>query len=102
MTGTEECLARSWISEWGPTLATMEETIEDMTTEVSCRDSLTPSWISSLPRNIGCPPIAATAPSVEIRVLVLRLLNESATDLPANVPRTELGIEPDLITCLCK
>lgn len=39
----------------------------------------TPSWISSFPKNIGCPPKCTTAPSVLILVLVLLLLNIIAT-----------------------
>lgn len=35
MTGTEEAAASEAISEWGPTRATMQETIEEITVEVS-------------------------------------------------------------------
>ncbi|KAG5297516.1 hypothetical protein I7I48_06647 [Histoplasma ohiense] len=35
MTGTVECLESSAISECGPTRATMQDTIEDITTDVS-------------------------------------------------------------------
>jgi hypothetical protein len=81
MTGTEECLARFAMSEWGPTRATMALTMLEITTEVSYSDSFTPSCISSFPRNIGCPPIATTALSVETRVRVERFENSIATDL---------------------
>lgn len=37
--------------------------------------------------------MAATAPSVEILVLVLRLLNIMATDWPVSVPMIDKGIE---------
>lgn len=45
--------------------------------------------------------MAATAPSVEILVLVLRLLNVMATDLPVSAPRIDTGTEPDFMDCLC-
>ena len=54
------------------------------------RDS-TPSWMSSLPRNMGQPPKAAMAPSVDTRVRVLRLLNVMATVLPASAARRACG-----------
>lgn len=44
--------------------------------------------------------MAATAPSVETLVLVLRLLNMMATDWPVSAPRTDTGIEPDFMDCL--
>lgn len=56
--------------------------------------------MSSLPRNIGCPPIVATAASVETRVRVERLLNIIATVLPVRLLSTFLGIEPDLMEAL--
>lgn len=40
--------------------------------------------MSSLPRNIGCPPKYAAAPSEEILVLVDLLLKSSATNSPCN------------------
>lgn len=58
--------------------------------------------MSSLPRNIGWPPIVTTAPSVETLVRVLRLLKVMATVLPDSAPSRFLGMEPDLITCLCE
>src|SRR6266536_5459598 len=100
MTGTEECLARSATSECGPTLATMQDVMEDITSEVSYNDSLTPSWMSSFPKNIGCPPIAETAASVDTRVRVLRLLNIIVTVLPVRAPSKFLGTEPDLMEVL--
>lgn len=100
MTGTEECFARSATSECGPTLATMQDVMEDITSEVSYKDSLTPSWMSSFPKNIGCPPIVETAASVETRVRVLRLLNIIATVLPLREPNKLLGTEPDLMEVL--
>lgn len=51
----------------------------------------TPSWMSSLPRNIGCPLINCTAASVDTRVLVLRLLNIMATVLPVRAPCSGFG-----------
>lgn len=60
----------------------------------------TPNWISSLPKNIGWPPRAVTAPSVDTLVRVLRLLKVMATVLPDRVPSNLL--EPDLMDCLCK
>lgn len=60
----------------------------------------TPSCMSSFPKNIGCPPIAATAASVDTLVLVLRLLNIMATHLPARLPSKLLGISPVFIACL--
>jgi hypothetical protein len=74
--------------------------MEDMTTEVSYKDSLTPSWMSSLPRNMGWPPIVTTAASVETRVRVLRLLNIIATVFPLREPRRFLGTDPDLMAVL--
>jgi cobalamin synthase len=47
--------------------------------------------MSSLPRNIGEPPNAAMAPSVDILVRVLRLLKVMATVLPANAARMLWG-----------
>lgn len=41
-----------------------------------------------------------TAPSVDIRVRVLRLLNIMATVLPVRAPRRFFGIEPDLMARL--
>ena len=58
--------------------------------------------MSSFPRNIGCPPIVTTAPSVDILVLVLRLLNAIATTFPANEPKRDFGIDPDFIVRLCE
>ena len=58
--------------------------------------------MSSFPRNIGWPPIVATAASVETRVLVLLLLNIMATVLPVRLPKRFFGIEPDLTVCLCE
>ena len=59
--------------------------------------------MSSLPRNIGVPPIAAIAPSVDTLVRVLRLLKVMATVFPASAPRSECGISPvaPLIAALC-
>lgn len=82
MTGTEESFASPTTSACFATRATMHDTMDEMTTEVSYSDSLTPNWMSSLPRNIAWPPIAATALSVDTRVRVLRLLNIIATVLP--------------------
>ncbi len=56
--------------------------------------------MSSFPRKRGCPPINATAASVETRVLVLRLLNNMATVWPAKPPWRELGVLPDLTAFL--
>lgn len=56
--------------------------------------------MSSLPRNIGCPPIVTTAPSVDIRVLVLRLLKVIATVLPVRAPSRFFGMDPDLMAFL--
>jgi hypothetical protein len=95
----------------------MQEVMDEMTTEVSYRDSLTwesqllfseelnettltPNCMSSLPRNIGCPPIIETAASVETLVLVLLLLNIIATVLPLRLPRRFVGTDPDFIICL--
>lgn len=64
-------------------------------------ERLTPSWMSSLPRNIGCPPMVTTAPSVDILVLVLRLLKVMATVLPLSAPARPGGVEPDLMAFLC-
>lgn len=61
----------------------------------------TPNCMSSLPKNIGCPPIVATAASVDTLVLVLRLLKLMATVWPARAPSRFLGIKPDLMACLC-
>ena len=41
MTGTEECFAKSTTSERGPARATIQDAIEEITIEVSRRDSLT-------------------------------------------------------------
>ena len=41
-----------------------------------------------------------TAASVETLVLVLRLLKVIAMVFPVNVPRIEVGMEPDLTACL--
>lgn len=41
-----------------------------------------------------------TAPSVETRVRVLRLLKVMATVLPDNELDSDIGMEPDLIACL--
>lgn len=41
-----------------------------------------------------------TAPSVETRVLVLRLLKVIATVFPVRAPSKVLGTEPDLRACL--
>lgn len=59
--------------------------------------------MSSLPKNIGMPPNAATAPSVDTLVRVLRLLKVMATVLPANAVRKLCGISPvpDLTSSLC-
>ena len=46
--------------------------------------------------------MVAIAPSVETLVLVLLLLNGIAILFPAKEPNNDLGIEPDLIACLCK
>lgn len=43
-----------------------------------------------------------TAPSILTLVRVLRLLNIMAIVLPLKTPRIDLGIEPDLIACLCE
>jgi hypothetical protein len=62
----------------------------------------TPSWMSSLPRNMGEPPNAAMAPSVDTRVRVLRLLKVMATVRPARELRRPCGISPvDLMPVLC-
>jgi hypothetical protein len=58
--------------------------------------------MSPAPKNMGCPPKVTTAASVETRVLVLRFENIIATVLPVRVPCRELGIEPDLMACLCE
>ena len=90
-------VSRSNEMEWSSTLATIIDTIDDNTFDVSYSDSLTysqvgcprgctPSCISSLPRNMGCPPNNATALSVLTRVRVLRLLNMMATVCPARGP----------------
>jgi hypothetical protein len=102
MTGTLECFAKSATSECGPTRATMQEVMLEITTEVSYRVSLTPSWISSFPKNMAWPPIVATAASVETRVRVDRLLNIIATVLPLKLPNRFRGIEPDFMAVLCK
>lgn len=59
--------------------------------------------MSSLPKNIGVPPIDAIAPSVDTRVRVLLLLKVMATVFPANDCRIEWGISPvpDLMAVLC-
>jgi hypothetical protein len=56
--------------------------------------------MSSLPRNMACPPIVATAASVETRVRVERLLNIMATVLPVKLLRMFLGMDPDLMEVL--
>lgn len=52
---------------------------------------------------MGLPPNAATAPSVDTLVRVLRLLKVMATVFPANAPRKLSGISPvpDLMAVLC-
>jgi hypothetical protein len=55
--------------------------------------------MSSLPKNIECPPIVTTAASVDTRVRVDLLENIKATVLPANVPCREAGMYPALIAC---
>ena len=100
MMGTVLCFPSPATSECGPTRANQADTMEEMTMEVSWRDSLTPSWMSSFPRNMGWPPNAATALSVLTRVRVLRLLNVMAMVFPVRDPRRDLGIEPDLKDCL--
>jgi cobalamin synthase len=58
--------------------------------------------MSSLPRNMGEPPKAAMAPSVDTLVRVLRLLKVIATVLPASAPRIECGTSPVcLMAVLC-
>lgn len=97
MTGTLDASANPVTLEWSSTRATIIDTMDDNTFAVSYNDSLTynktssardctPSWISSLPRNMGCPPKRATALSVLTRVRVLRLLNMMATVWPASGP----------------
>ena len=95
MTGTVECWASSTMSLWGPTLATMPATMLDITLLVSWRDSFTPSWMSSFPRNIVCPPIVVMADSVETRVRVLRLLKSSAMVLCASTLVRLFGMLPN-------
>lgn len=52
---------------------------------------------------MGEPPKAAIAPSVDILVRVLRLLNVMATVLPANAARIEWGISSVcLMAVLCR
>ncbi|KAH3683953.1 hypothetical protein WICPIJ_005086 [Wickerhamomyces pijperi] len=60
----------------------MVDTMEEMTLVVSYKDSLTPNWMSSLPKNIGWAPKKAEAPSEEILVLVDLLEKTRATVLP--------------------
>jgi hypothetical protein len=119
MTGTDEYSARPVMSECAPTRATMHEVMEEIMVDVSRRDSLTceegqrqilglsdamsaltPSWMSSLPRNMGCPPISVTAASVDTRVRVLRLLNIMAIVCPARLLDRVLGVWPDLTAVL--
>lgn len=62
---------------------------------------ITPSCMSSLPRNMGEPPMAAMAPSVDTLVRVLRLLKVMATVLPARAARRAWGTSPvDLTAAL--
>jgi hypothetical protein len=49
---------------------------------------------------MGWPPIATTAPSVEIRVRVERLENVKPTVLPVKALRRFLGTFPDLMAVL--
>ncbi|KAH3678157.1 hypothetical protein WICPIJ_008930, partial [Wickerhamomyces pijperi] len=58
-------------------------------------------WISSLPRNIGCPPKYTAAPSDETLVLVDLLENIRVTSLPfkASLISEPTG-SPDLISFL--
>lgn len=46
--------------------------------------------------------MVTTAASVDTRVRVLRLLNVIATVFPVNAPSNDLGIDPDLMACLCE
>jgi len=46
MTGTEDALDSAAISEWGPTRATIHDTIDEITLAVSKSDSLTYSGLS--------------------------------------------------------
>lgn len=58
--------------------------------------------MSSLPKNMGEPPKAAMAPSVDTLVRVLRLLKVMATVFPTSAARRECGTSPvDLIAFLC-
>jgi hypothetical protein len=97
ITGTFDPVANSSTIECPLTRATIMETIEDMTRAESYSVSLTylstfrrrahtPNWISSFPKDIGCPPNSAIADSVLTRVRVLRLLKIIPTDYPANGP----------------
>jgi hypothetical protein len=43
---------------------------------------------------MGCPPMVATAPSVETLVLVLLLLNIMATVFPVKAPSRDFGTDP--------
>lgn len=56
--------------------------------------------MSSLPRNMGWPPIVVTAASVETRVRVERLLNIIAMVLPERAPWSWGGVVPDLMAVL--
>ncbi len=58
--------------------------------------------MSSLPKNMGDPPIAAMAPSEDTRVRVLLLLNVMATVLPTSARDSVWGISPvpDLMAVL--
>lgn len=96
MTGTVESLAKPTTSEWGPTRATIQQVMLEMTRDVSYKDSFTPSWISSFPRNMGCPPSLMTAASVDTRVRVERLLNIIATAWPLNFALRAKGTSPAL------
>jgi hypothetical protein len=71
-----------------------------MTTPESRSVSLTPSWMSSFPRNMGCPPMAAMAASVETRVRVDRLLKDMAMVLPRSADRSDSDWVPALMAAL--